>query len=700
MLATVFLLVTSLAGFAMVTRAVPWAPAIVRMPAGCIVALVLSSASMYAIAAGLADQTAQSLRIGMIVTTLAAGLVLWALGRRLTRDDFRMPGVDKAVTAFSLGFGAWIVHERLQEIDGLVRVSGNAWGDFALHVGLSRSFAVGSNYPTEYPFFAGKPIRYHFGFDFFAGALQKGGFSVLGAFNLPGAIGFATMLMVTFALARLLFSPVEPVRWFRDRGVWSGLIAMALLVTNQSLAWMRYLENTAGGNILKAFDPNTWGQQNGYAAKGPYSDDPIAIFNSLNPYLGQTHLITQVALVLLVAYLIIGLLRDDDGLSKPLLFGIGVVFGLAFWQNGVVWLAGSVFFAALIGVWAVSAIWTRVRAKHEADADLRTRTVIRLEAAKWVKIGLCFAIPALIVSIPQALTLSSGGEGSGLNTHLGYLACMPTAASCSGGTIDLLSPRDWWTWIDYWWVNEGAFLPLLILAFIVGTSRDRKIIAATTVMFLWGNVFAVGLDVGGFNHKLFNLWEALNGVFVGYAIVTIWVAIRTRLTRRPVRIVAHTATLVVGFFLIASGLVDFMTIRNDVKVEVFGDEPQLLATDWIVRRTEGDATFLTDFDQMYQPPALAGRRVALGYSPWAKTSGYDVEPRKQVVADIYAATDRSIACTLMKENGIDYVLVGPLERRSERFTINAPMWADMTSEISFGAADNEYKIYKTVANCA
>ena len=37
---------------------------------------------------------------------------------------------------------------------------------------------------------------------------------------------------------------------------------------------------------------------------------------------------------------------------------------------------------------------------------------------------------------------------------------------------------------------------------------------------------------------------------------------------------------------------------------------------------------------------------------------------------------------------------------ADRFEINKPLFDDMTPEIAFGAAENEYKIYKTAANCA
>ncbi len=76
----------------------------------------------------------------------------------------------------------------MRNVDDELVVSANTWADMGLHIALSRSFSVASNYPTQYPFFAGEPIRYHFGFDFFfAGMLQKGGLSVLWSFNLPAS---------------------------------------------------------------------------------------------------------------------------------------------------------------------------------------------------------------------------------------------------------------------------------------------------------------------------------------------------------------------------------------------------------------------------------------------------------------------------------------------------------------------------------
>ncbi len=171
--------------------------------------------------------------------------------------------------------------------------------------------------------------------------------------------------------------------------------------------------------------------------------------------------------------------------------------------------------------------------------------------------------------------------------------------------------------------------------------------------------------------------------FVAFAVVELWLigrrtARRTFRGHRPLGILTRAAAATLFIFLTLSGLVDFVTVKNDFTIGVYGDEPQQEATDWIVRQTPRDATFLTDFDQLYQAPTMAGRRILLGYSPWAQTSGYDVDPRKQAIAAIYSATDRGTACNLLKQYKVNYVLLGPLELTSTRFKVNIDLFNDMT----------------------
>ncbi len=697
MLAAAYLVVASLAGFAVATRAVPSAPAIVRVPAGFLLAVVGTSWTTYLVAAGLSGRTSQSLRVGLLVSTLLALGVLVAVGRRLRPRDLRVPVLDIVLTLVATVISWWFMHARLHQEDGELVVSANTWGDLGLHGALSRSFSVGANYPTQYPFFAGEPIRYHFGFDFFAGMLQQGGFSLEWSFNLPGIIGFTALMTLTLALARLLFGPPSPVRWWRDHGLWAGLLAVSLFLTNQSLGWLRYVQEDAGGNLLAALRPDVLWAHEGYLTGGPYTDDRIVMFNTPNAYLTQTHLVVAMAVVLLLTYVVLAQLGDPRGEPvRPdlrVLVGVGSVFGAAFWLNGVVWLAAAVFLGMLLVVRVL------LVARHD-----------RAQVPTWLRALAAFAVPALTLGVPQAVLLNGGGTEGGLSVHLGYLTCASTASSCAGGEMDPLSAGDWWSFVQYWWLNEGAFVPLLVLALLIGTRRHREVILATTFVFVWGNLVQVGLDVGGQNHKVFNLWENLAAPFVAFAVVSIWAAGGRLLSRSALSdseagrlhlagVTTRAGAVVLAVVLTVSGVVDVMTVKNDFVVSVFGDETQQETTAWIIAETPARSTFLTDYDQLYTAPTMAGRGIALGYSSWASSAGYDVEPRKAMIAAIYSAGDLETACALLSQSGLDYVLVGPQETTSPRFVLNEELFAQLVPTVTFGEGTASYRIYRVGEIC-
>jgi hypothetical protein len=166
-------------------------------------------------------------------------------------------------------------------------VSANTWGDTALHISLARSFSEAHNFPPEYPFFGGEPIRYHFGYDFFAGALEAQGLPIAWAFNLPGATGFAAMMLLIFELGRWLF-----------RSWWVGIIAIVLLITNGSLSFLEFFQDN--GTDFPGVIGDIWDHDK-YLSVGPYffdgEIDKVSIFMTLNVFPHPDHLIIGMALL-------------------------------------------------------------------------------------------------------------------------------------------------------------------------------------------------------------------------------------------------------------------------------------------------------------------------------------------------------------------------------------------------------------------
>ena len=90
--------------------------------------------------------------------------------------------------------------------DGKLQVANNEWSDFVLNTAIARSFSVGLNFPTQYPHFAGEPIRYHFLFYFQAGNLEFLGLNLAWSINLLSIISLLSMLALVMSLGRVLFN--------------------------------------------------------------------------------------------------------------------------------------------------------------------------------------------------------------------------------------------------------------------------------------------------------------------------------------------------------------------------------------------------------------------------------------------------------------------------------------------------------------
>ncbi|HSP55985.1 MAG TPA: hypothetical protein VLS25_10405 [Dehalococcoidia bacterium] len=724
MLAVVYLMAAFLAGLVLVQRLTPTLPTLVRLSGALVVGIVPTVWVTYLFALGLSPLTEDSLRYAVVISVLADASVIVALRRALTLQAFKMHPLEVAFLGLSLLFSFWLMDNRLFYARGEpgdpLLVSSETWGDTALHVALSKSFSAGDNYPTEYPFFGNEPVRYHFGYDFFAGALQKGGMSVGLSFNLPGALGFTAMMVLLFSIGRMLFYPEEGAAekpWLRRKGVWVGLIAVSILLTNQSLEFLRWFDPSSNTkraavhySFVEALKPSNWWHHQGYLSIGPYYPDKIAIFDTLNVFLTQTHLIIAMALVLFVAFGLLAPLRRGEDLKPWSMALLGVVFGLSFWLNGVLYIAAGVFFGILLVIFA-----TLGAIRHAQGQRPESRSIEFLrEFGRWTRMAAWFIVPGLLLAIPQAVWLNGGlGNGGAIQTHIGYLVCSAPDAGCHGidskgnPEMDLLNLADWREFVNYWLLNEGLVFPLLIVAIVIGRRSDWKIIAAIMSVFVFGSMFQLSRDLGGHNHKVFNLWEILAAPFVGYVLVEIWNIGRGRLGRLTcpgavstvLRPVVVAVVPVAFFFLMFSGLLDFMTIKNDFKVPVFGDKQP--AIEWIENNTPGDSMFLVVYDDLYTAPTLAGRRVFLGYRPWAGSAGYDVPKRETLVGQMYGAQSKEQACSLLLTNAVDYVEVGPAEQNNGgKFNLNAGLFSSQfTPAGSVQASGGTIVYYDVTKSC-
>ncbi|HEX4102213.1 MAG TPA: hypothetical protein VHY21_17005 [Pseudonocardiaceae bacterium] len=691
MLVLPYLLLSFLAALVIVQRVFREFPVVVRLIGAFVVSITLTGWVTFGAGwlihdLGRSDATFYGAFVAMGVNSVIIGLG-W---REFRRDAFRAPPLATLGVGAALALSGWLMLQRLSG-DPLM-VSLNTWGDTALHIGIARSFSEGDNYPPVLPIFSGETIHYHFGFDFYAGALERMGLPIEWAFNLPGALGFTAIIALVFELAYYLWQRVS-----------IGIMAAVLFATNGSLAFLRYFAKYP--SVIEALKPQNWWNHDKYLAGAPYqSGERISIFWTLNPYLTQTHLIVSMALVLFVGYALLRHLRGPGGIAGDLVDAqaddnrrqplpkeratvLGVLSGTAFWLNGIVFVASMVFFCVLYYLYSghlrrvampsvvlvFASVSLFVAGAFEQSDGIRKVALLLLIGGLVllgpVRESLPFFIAAGVLALPQIIWLNGGlGTKNSLTFHNGYLV----------ENFRFQNPASYLDFVSYWWLNLGLAGPLVILAAVVGRRADHKLLVAVMAIFVFGNIVVLGTDVGGHDHKVFNLWKVLINLFAAYSLVctarALWrgLPLRSRrrgtLTGRGIAVAVIPATCL---FLVLSGLLDFMTVKNDPRYAVFGDAQPAIS--WIEHHTSRNSVFLTAYGDVYTIPTLAGRPVYLGgFSYWAESMGYDNVSREHRIASIYDAPDQAAVCTRLRGTGIAYIQVSDGETRADRFPQRNP----------------------------
>jgi hypothetical protein len=717
MLAIPYLLLSFLAALVIVQRVFREFPVFVRLVAAFVLSIVVTGWVTFAAgwlvhSLGGSDTTFYGACVAMGVNAVIIGV-----GRReFRRGAFRARPLAILGVGAALALSGWVMLQRLAG-DPLM-VSLNTWGDTALHIGIARSFSEGDNFPPVFPIFAGETIRYHFGFDFYAGVLERMGLPIEWAFNLPGALGFTAIMVLVYELAYYLW-----------RRVSIGLIAAALFATNGSLAFLRYFAKYP--SVAEALKFKHWWNVDKYQAIAPFQDgERISIFWTLNPYLTQTHLIVSMALVLFVGYALVRHLRGPGGISgdlpdtnpdenrrQPLprerAVVLGLLSGAAFWLNGILFVVSMIFFCVLLYLYsgrlrrmaapsvvlvATSVIVFVVGAFVHSDGIREVALALLIGGLVLlgpVRESLPFFAAAGVTGLPQMIWLTGGqGTTNSLSFHNGYLV----------DNFRFDNPGSYLDFASYWWLNLGLVGPLVILAAVLGRRTDCKLLVAVMAIFVFGNLVVLGVDVGGHNHKVFNLWETLANVFAAYALVYVarllWRGLPVNNRRlgtllgRGIAVAVVPAALVV---LVLSGLLDFMTLKNDPRYAVFGDSQPAIA--WIEHHTSRDSVFLTAYGDVYTTPTLAGRSVYLGgFSIWAADLGYDTTSREHRIASIYSAPDRATACERLRGTGVDYIQVGDSETQADRFPQRNPRL--FPGDFVRAYTDNHVSYYDVKASCS
>jgi hypothetical protein len=535
----------------------------------------------------------------------------------------------------------------------------NNLGDLPFHLSVITGFTEGNNFPPQDPSFAGARFAYPLLADFVAAAFVRLGASWAGA-----------MLLQNLTLAVGLVAILYRYTWKFTRDRLSALIAPFLFLFSGGLGWsLLFRKDMEGGvglaELLKKLPRD-------------YSimpDTPYRWGNALTSLL-----VTQ----------------------RSLLFGLPltVLIFLQWWllvsqqtgptgQNGEAEAAEDeqqhgkkrkakhahkekAHTAELVAASAASGKWNGALRllpaglmagalplihAHSFAVVIAAAGVLAVIFREHWRAWAGFFASALLLAAPQLLWIMHGGSvetQSFLGFHFGWDNGVPDAHGLGQMLGQLLQAGNWVDFSLFWVRNTGLFIPLLLGAIIwmyrtTPANRKRLWFYFPFIFFFIGpNLIKLAPWVWD-NIKVLIYWFVASIPLVAGLLGWIWGR------SRAARIGVAAAVLV----LILAGALDVWRVVSEAtEHQVFNPEAVELAAQ--MREKVPPRSLMLNAPTYNTAVFLTGRRSYLGYTAHVWSHGIDYRPRERILNGIYAGEPG--AMELIQRTGVQYVVVGPLER--------------------------------------
>src|SRR5882724_4008525 len=632
------------------------------------------------------------------------------VGRAATSYFPRAEGSGIGDWLFIVGYMvlvSWMMFASFNSEGSKLKISNSQYSDFGPNTAIIQSFAVGHNFPTEYPHFSGDRIRYHFLFYFQAGNLEFLGLDPVWSLNLMSIGTLVAMLILVMALGEVVFN---------SRTV--GRVGSFLFFFFGSLAYVPFLQKQP--SIRAAIQAI---RQRGEFLPTifPYRGEAWGTWSQVT-YLNQRHFASAIGILLLVLiFLFIRYrMREETRIKlnpssttvvpepnasaetapatvapepnalaetgpnaiphepigpetlpeiKQETASVSVVREPT--QQAVViaepfraTLAGFIFSGALLGLLPMwnSAVFIA------AAAVLGVLFVLFPLRGQM----LVLAIVAGVLALPQMLYLSTGSGRAHLPKllHWGYTIDQPTAANVT----------------KYLAYTFGFKWVLIVLALIFARSLQRRFFLATLSLVAVAFCFQFTIEVLA-NQKFLHIWVIIANLFVAFALWRLW-----HLTLGGITLPGKFAATVLFLLIIPGGFIDFFPIHNTGWSEVTYKNDPLI--DWLKKNTTPRDIFLSD-RFVNHPILMAGRRVFYGWPYYSWGAGYDATKRDRVYVELFETRDPWKLFHLLKENGIRYVAFDGAVRQAQFIKRpNEQLYATYFPKVYEDSRINSLTIYK------
>ena len=540
-------------------------------------------------------------------TAVCAAAVLWMDRRRgkagklsgvTDRKLFWREGAFYLAVFLFISWWMWYV---FHASEGVLYAGFTVFGDFSPHTAMIRSFSWGNNFPTQYPYFGGEDVKYHFMFQFLTGNLEYLGIPMEIGFLLTGAVFFTGMVILVCTLAQWIFQRFS-----------IGVLAGILLCFRSSFSFWRFVwEHLEAGDLWETLKTNT--EFIGYTA-----NESWGLWN-LNVYLNQRHLAfglcaLGLALLLYLPDLDRGCSRQEKGWR----WFWNRVFGVESWKSRNI--GRAIFLGVLLGA---SVFWN--------GAVVIAALLVLAGFAMFSDGKLDYVVTAGITLAASAFQSAFFMDGAGmeLQFQFGFLAQEPTLKGC----------------VVYLLALTGLFFPLLGLTIPFLGKLEKCLAFAFSLPLVFAFTVSLTPDIA-VNHKYVMISILLCAILVAKGL--------TQLLGKKAGQKVLAGFLVL--MLTVTGLYDMVVIYKDNDAshsfQIAKDDD---VTEWLRENIDSEDLVLTPQYSLTRV-TVSGIMMYCGWPYYGWSAGYDTDYRTAVALEIYQTEDSGRLRELVRDEGITYVI--------------------------------------------
>ena len=622
-----------------------------RLCAGNIIGSVLFGLVAFALACGFGFSIA-TVSLALAITLLSALPLVQKNIRQSCAEDVRRAKAEFENTDlrkissviyhlfFLILFYFFFSRVMIETAQGIFTGGSQNLGDLPFHLGAIFSFTEGNNVPPENPSFAFAKFTYPFMTDFLAACFVKLGAGVAGA-----------MLAQNICLAFSLVVLFEKFTFALTKSRLAGRLAPVILLFSGGLGFLLFFRDYwHDGRSLLEF---LWNLPKDYTIR-PQSfrwGNPLVVL-----FMTQRSLLLGMPLTLIVLTKLREIFNAKPQNRKTAKEAINKdghdeqdkqtfsIFRFPF----------SIFFIGLL-----AGTLPLIHAHSLVVLFIVAAFLFFLRIDRWRE-WIVFGVGVSIVAVPElvwALTGSATNLGKFIEPFFGW---------DKGGNNFLL----------FWLINLGLFIPLLCAAVYLIFSAQRR--GENAAAKKKNQNIETDLDAQFNNRQLLLFYIPFVFLFIlsntvklapwewdNIKVLIYWfvgsvplVALFLARLWRKNYIFKITAAACFSI-LILSGAIDvWRVVSKQINYEVFSADAVKIAAQ-IRQKTAPRALFL-NAPTYNSAVVLSGRRSLMRYSGHLSSYGIDYEPREREVKRIYEG--RALADSLLRKNGIEYVIVSPEEK--------------------------------------